>query len=375
MDAGDNPNIDADGPDFFRGTAVDTQARIQQCGADFVVHDVFEGDVDGLFAGCDFFFGLISGEMGNHGCMERIGLILAGGLVTVVQGIVEAATHPLAHCLFERLVLWCRYERLLGLATQGNQFLLQGTDFFGDAVAFDDTVEHLLFGQLKRTCLDHQDGVFGAGDDQVEAALLHGAHGRVDDQRTIEVADGNGTDRARERNARDGQGGRGGNNRTRTRIVDHINRKGRDNNLDFVEVALWEQRAQRPVGQSRRQNCRGGGSTFALEEAPGDFAGCVHFFFVIDGQWEEVDPLAGGFGGHHGGQQDGVTIADGDGTIGLLGEPTRFEGHGPAGDFSADAEYFTFCHGLLLLCHRVWQLPCVRYWRLLSAVRTPSSNP
>ena len=203
MDAGDDTDIDADGPDFFGGTAVDTQARIEQCVADFVVHDVFEGNVNGLFAGCDFFFGLVSGEMCNHGCMERIGLILAGGLVAVVQRIVEAAPHPLSHCLFERLVLWCRGECLLGLAAQCNQLLLQGTDFFGDAVSFDDAIEHLLFGQLERTGFDHQDGFFGAGDDQVEAALLHGTHGRINDQRTIQVADGDCTDRTRERNARD----------------------------------------------------------------------------------------------------------------------------------------------------------------------------
>ena len=184
-----------------------------------------------------------------------------------------------------------------------------------------------------------------------------------------------GTDGTRKRNARDGQGCRSGNNRTRTRIVDHVNRKGRDDDLDFIEVALGEEWAQRSVGQTRRQNRGGRGTTFALEEAARDFTSSVHLLFVIDGQWEKVDPLAGRFGGHNGGQQDGVPVAYGDGTVGLLGEPTRFEGHGPTGDFSADAVYFAFCHGLLLLCHRVWQLPCVRYWRLPSALRTPSSNP
>ncbi len=150
--------------------------------------------------------------------------------------------------------------------------------------------------------------------------------------------------------------------------------------MDFVEVALGKEWAQWAVSQARRQNGGSSGATLAFEKASRDFAGGVHFFFVVDSQREEVDTLARRLGGHHCGEQHGVTVAHGDGAISLLSEAPSFEGHGATSDFGADAKHFAVCHRINTpYLHHHFTAMVIRCQVLGTGVcrrcTTPYSNP
>ena len=74
-------------------------------------------------------------------------------------------------------------------------------------VAEHHRAEHDLFGQLLGFQLHHQHGVLGAGDDEVELALLHLVDGRVEHVFVVDEADARAADRAHE--GRAGQRERG----------------------------------------------------------------------------------------------------------------------------------------------------------------------
>ena len=61
-----------------------------------------------------------------------------------------------------------------------------------------------------------------------------------------------------------------------------------DDDLNFVEEAVREERTNRTVDKTRGERFLFGGTAFALEEAPGDLAGGVGLFDVVDRKGEEV---------------------------------------------------------------------------------------
>ena len=68
-------------------------------------------------------------------------------------------------------------------------------------MAFHHRLQHHVLGQLLGLGLDHQHAFRGAGDDEVEVALLGLLERRVDDELAVEVADAGRADRAHERDA------------------------------------------------------------------------------------------------------------------------------------------------------------------------------
>ena len=68
--------------------------------------------------------------------------------------------------------------------------------------------EHHVFGQDVGLRFDHQNGVGGSRDDQIELRFLQRFAGRVQQVLAVLVADAGGTDRALERHARQAQGSR-----------------------------------------------------------------------------------------------------------------------------------------------------------------------
>jgi hypothetical protein len=95
--------------------------------------------------------------------------------------------------------------------------------------------------------------------------------------------------------------------------------------LRLEEVILREERAQRTVGHARGEGFFFGGTSLALEIAAGEFAGRGRLFLVVDGQREEVLPLAQLGRGDGAGQDDGVAGADHDGAVGEFGDFAGFE--------------------------------------------------
>ena len=74
-------------------------------------------------------------------------------------------------------------------------------------------LQHRLFGELLGFRLDHQHGVGGAGDDEVERRVLHLLDRRVDLDLAVDDADPRRADRAHERHAGQRQRRGGGDQR------------------------------------------------------------------------------------------------------------------------------------------------------------------
>ena len=60
--------------------------------------------------------------------------------------------------------------------------------------------------------------------------------------------------------------------------------------LDFLAIALWKEWSDRTINESTDQDRFIARTAFALDEtATANFAGCIHFFFVVDAQGEIVE--------------------------------------------------------------------------------------
>ena len=135
--------------------------------------------------------------------------------------------------------------------------------------------EHDVFVELLGFRFDHQHGVGGAGDDEVELGVGHLVERRVEHVFVVDEADAGGADRALERRAGNGQRGGRGDQRQNVRIVLHVMRQHGDDDLGLVAPAVDEQRTDRTVDQAGNQRFLFGRTAFALEVAAGNAAGCV----------------------------------------------------------------------------------------------------
>ena len=215
-------------------------------------------------------------------------------------------------------------RQALGLADLLAQLLLEVDERRDRPVGEHDRLGHHVLGQDLDARLDHHDRVAGAGDDEVELRLDELARGRVEDELAVDVADVDGADRALERDLADRQRRGRGDRAEDVELVLVVRREGRDDDLDVVLVALGEQRADRAVGEARRERRGLGGAALALDEAAGDLAGRVHPLLEVDGEREEVETGAG-LGAVRGPEDHRVAVAGGDGAAGVAGETAGLE--------------------------------------------------
>ena len=220
---------------------------------------------------------------------------------------------------------------------------LGGAQLLDLAVRDVERVEHLGLGDLVGARLDHQDGLVGARDHEVEVGRELLLLGRVDDEVALDLADPDGADGRRERDVGDHQGRRRavhGEDVVRALVVD---RQRDRHELRLIAPALGEQRAQRAVdhaGDQRRLLAR---AALALEERAGDLAGRVHPLLDVHRERHEVDVADVA---RRGGAQDaGVAGGDEDGAGGLLGQAARLERDLRATDLDGDLVHF--CHVFL----------------------------
>jgi len=192
-------------------------------------------------------------------------------------------------------------------------------------MAEQDRLRHDVLRQELRSSLDHHDRVARAGDDEVELRALEVAVGRVDDELAVDPADADRADRAEERDLADRQRRGRGDGPDDVRVVLLIRREDRDDQLDVVLVAVGEQRADRAVGQTRRQDRRLGRPRLALDEPARDLARGVHPLLEVDCVREEVEPGTG-IRPVRGPEHHGVTETDGDGAARESGELAGFDG-------------------------------------------------
>jgi hypothetical protein len=256
---------------------------------------------------------------------QRLEFLLARRLLAGLVGVADFRVGQLRHLGDQRFVLRCRRPLPSRLAAFFDHRVDGVDDGLHLGVAEHDRAQHDFFGQLLRFRLDHQHGVLGAGDDQVHLRGLELGGGRVQDVLAVGVADARGADRAAERDAGHAQGGRGADHRRDVRIDFRVHRQHVDDDLDFVEVAFREQRADRAVDQARGQRFFFGRTAFALEEAAGDLTSRVGFLDVVDGQREEVLARLGVFPGNDGCQYHGVFYRHQHGAGCLAGDLAGFQ--------------------------------------------------
>ncbi|EFP99719.1 hypothetical protein EC182770_3106 [Escherichia coli 1827-70] len=67
-----------------------------------------------------------------------------------------------------------------------------------------------------------------------------------------------------------------------------VNRNHGGDNLNFVDEAFREQRANRAVNQTRDQGFAFAWAAFTTEEATRDTTSSVGTLLIVNGQWEEV---------------------------------------------------------------------------------------
>ena len=192
----------------------------------------------------------------------------------------------------------------------------------------DDRAEHDFFGQLGSFRLDHQDGVLGSRNDQVQLRSRSVLLARVQQVLAVLVANARRADRTLERHARQRQRRRAAQQRRNVGIDIRIQRDDRGHDLDVVVEAVREQRTHRTIDQARGQRFFFSGPAFALEEAAGDAARGIGLLDVIDRQREEITARGGGLLSNGRTQNDGVTHRGDDGAIGLPGNFARLQGDG-----------------------------------------------
>ena len=206
----------------------------------------------------------------------------------------------------------------------------------------DELLGHLrgaLFVELPRafgaTGLDHHDRDVAvveltAGNDDLERGLVTLLERGVRDPLTVVVGQADRTDRAVERDARDGERGRRAVDRRDVVRVLEVDTENGGDDLNLVAEVGRERRAQRPVGEATGENGELARTTFTPEERTGDLARGVRPLFDVDRQREEVDAFAG-LRRRDCRQQRGAAHRDDDRARGEGCEATGLESHLEAG--------------------------------------------
>ena len=191
-------------------------------------------------------------------------------------------------------------------------------------VAIHHATQHDFFGQLQGFGFDHQHSSFGASHHQVHQTVFALGLAWVQDVFAIDVAHASGANRAVERDARDGQGGRNRDHRGDVGVNFRVERHGVDDHVHVVVETFGEQRADWSVNQAAGQGFVLAGLGFTLEEAAWDLACGVGFLDVIDRQREEVLTGLGDLGTHNRGQHHGAVHVEQHSAAGLASDFAGF---------------------------------------------------
>ncbi len=181
---------------------------------------------------------------------------------------------------------------VLGFADLGSHLLLKGNQRLHRLVPHLERLDDDFFLDLLGARLHHQDGVFGAGHAQIQAALLQLVGRGVDDELVLEQADAAGGDRSLKGDIRDGQGRRCADDGRDIQIVLAIGRQGGDDDLNVIAIVLGKERSQGTVDQAHGEDSCFAGAPFPAEKAARDASCGVQPFFKVHGQGEKVNPLA-----------------------------------------------------------------------------------
>ena len=206
-----------------------------------------------------------------------------------------------------------------------------------------DRVHNRFFFHLFRARFDHQDGVGGADDHDVQQAFAHLRIRGIGDEASVHQTDAHGADRSEEGNVREGERRGGGVDADDVGIVLCVSGQNKNNDLCFAAKTLGKHRPDGAVDLAAGEHFALAHAAFALDEAAGDSSAGVSVFAVINGEREKVDAGAG-FGVGDGGGEDNVFAEAHNGrAVRLLGELSGFEGDGlAASDLGGNCNWFRF---------------------------------
>ena len=263
-------------------------------------------------------------ERGEHLRLDRVD---GGVTLLLFRDRIGGAQIGLARIhdrlLDRRVIVRRKVARLLGgLLGQADDRL---DDRLECGMAGHHRLQHRVFAEFLGLRLDHQHGVCGAGDDQIERRILHLFDCRVDPHFALDDADARRADWAHERDAREGERGRGGDHRQNVRIRLEIIREHRGDDLCVATEVIGEQRSDRPVDQAGGQRFAVGQASFALEIAARNATGGEGLFLVVNGEGKEI--LAGLrlLGGDDGRQHRGLAPGGEHRPVRLTGHTAGFE--------------------------------------------------
>ena len=132
------------------------------------------------------------------------------------------------------------------------------------------------------------------------------------------------------------------------RVVLAVGAEQDRDDLGVEEIALREERAQRPIRHAAGEDFLFGGAAFALEVAAGELARGRRLFLVFDGEREPVLPLLELGGGNGGDEDDGLAAGDGDGAVREFSHPSGFEVEGCRANLARDGMYIHWFSFLLV---------------------------
>ncbi len=236
---------------------------------------------------------LVGADFLRHG-LDHLGL---GGLVRVVallllldeRSLQDVAVDGLlderGDLRSERLLL----ELALRLSHRRAHALDELEDGLGRSMREHQRLDDVGLGSLAGAALDHDDGVFRAGDDHVDVGGRLLLERGIADVLALDARHAHGDEGAAPGDVRDVQGGRCRRHREDVRGVLLVAGEHRRDDLRVVLVPLGEEGPARPVHEARGEDLVVALAALALEEAARDLARGERLLDVVAGEREKVD--------------------------------------------------------------------------------------
>ena len=314
VSASEHAGFGADLAQVTRRTTVDANTFVEDAATHHLLHEAANSFLDHLVLAGEL--AAVTTELRNAVISNSVDGLVAIALI----GNRDGRGHGLGTDLFDSVkdfggVVEDRGPRhWLNCAVcgddRGNELALQCDRLFDPHLAGLEGVAEYFFGDLLgaivvvvervlgATGFDHHHGdvaVFQltTGNHDLEGSRFGLFEGRMRDPLAfLAVGQAYGAERSVKRDPRDHQSSGGCVDReyiVRVRLVGAEH--GRDD-LRLVAETLRERRAQRPVGESAREDRVLGRATFTTEERAGDLAGGVGTLFDVNRQREEVHAFA-----------------------------------------------------------------------------------
>jgi hypothetical protein len=187
---------DRDRPDLVHLATVDANPLLYDEPADLGGGDLLEGLANGDL------LRLVAPERGEDLVEHVVDRVRARVLLMGAQRRGDLRLRQLLHTGPQCWVLaGLGIERPARLRGAADEILLQPRQLLAFGVAERDRLEHGLFRDFFGAGLDHEHGVLGSGDDELECRDLLLLRGRVDDAVAVHLPDAHGADGPVERHA------------------------------------------------------------------------------------------------------------------------------------------------------------------------------